>query len=122
MAKLWAFAIMFLCTLLTSAAQFFYKKGASQLSFSFAGIFLNLWLYVGMGLYVIGAVLMLIALRGGELSVLYPVIATSFIWVNLISAYLLHETITIIGWGGIACIIAGISLIGFGSRGVAHAN
>ena len=122
MAKWWAFALMIFCTFLTSFAQFFYKKGAASLSLSFSGIFLNLFLYIGVLLYVIGAVLMIIALRGGELSVLYPIIATSFIWVNFISVYFLNETMNIWKWSGVFLIIGGISCIGLGSIGAKHAN
>jgi drug/metabolite transporter (DMT)-like permease len=122
MAKPSAFVLMFLCTFLTAFAQFFYKRGAATLSLSFSGIFLNTFLYLGVLLYLAGAVLMIIALRSGELSVLYPIIATSFIWVNLISAHQLHEAISLFKWLGVAAIILGISLIGFGSRGASHAN
>jgi len=117
MTKWWAFTLMFLCTLLTSFAQYFYKRGANNLSFSLSGIFLNWYLYVGVGMYILGAVMMLIALRGGELSVLYPVIATSYIWVSLISWMLLGETMNLYKWGGVGLIIGGISFIGFGSNG-----
>jgi undecaprenyl phosphate-alpha-L-ara4N flippase subunit ArnE len=122
MTKPWAFGLMFLCTFLTSFAQLFYKKGASELALSFSGIFLNIWLYLGVGLYLIGAMLMILALRGGDLSALYPVIATSYIWVSFISAYLLHESIGLLKWLGIAAIMIGISLIGIGSRGEAVAD
>lgn len=108
---------MVMCTFLTSIAQFFYKRGAAFLSFSFSGIFLNLDLYIGIGLYLLGAVLMITALRGGELSVLYPIIATAFIWVNFISLYLLNEMMNLWKWSGVGLIILGVSCIGFGSRG-----
>lgn len=116
MIKKWAFGLMFLCTFLTSAAQFFYKKASIHLSFGVDGILLNMPLYIGAALYIAGALLMLVALRGGDLSGLYPVIATSFVWVTLISAYLLNEHVSITKWIGIMSIMAGISLIGIGSR------
>ncbi|MFH0979181.1 MAG: EamA family transporter [Candidatus Woesearchaeota archaeon] len=122
MAKWWAFALMFLCTLFTSFAQLFYKKGALALSPSVEGILFNTFLLIGICLYVVGAFLMLAALRGGELSVLYPIIATSFIWVSLISAFFLGESMNILKWFGVASIIFGISLIGFGSGGAANAS
>ncbi|MFH1510780.1 MAG: EamA family transporter [Candidatus Woesearchaeota archaeon] len=122
MINKWAFGLMFLCTFLTSVAQFFYKKAAMQLSFSISGILFNMPLYIGAGLYILGALLMLVALRGGDLSSLYPVIATSFIWVTLLSAYLLHEHVSITKYIGIASIMAGISMIGYGSRGNNHGN
>jgi undecaprenyl phosphate-alpha-L-ara4N flippase subunit ArnE len=111
---------MVLCTFLTSVAQFFYKKGAGELAFSMSGLFLNWHLYLGMLLYLSGAVLMITALRGGELSVLYPVIATAFIWVNVISWLWLSEPMDSFKWFGVGFIIIGISFIGYGSKGGAH--
>jgi drug/metabolite transporter (DMT)-like permease len=117
LTKWWAFSLMVLCTFLTSVAQFFYKKGAAVLSLSLSGVFLNWYLYVGILLYMLGAVLMITALRGGELSVLYPVIATAFIWVNVISWLWLSEPMNGFKWFGVGFIILGISCIGYGSRG-----
>ena len=121
MTKWWAFGLMLLCTLFTSVAQFFYKKGAAELSLSFSGIFTNWFLYIGVLLYLIGALLMIVAFRGGELSTLYPIIATSFIWVNFISVLFLNEPMNSLKWLGIGSIICGITLIGYGSRGAKHA-
>jgi multidrug transporter EmrE-like cation transporter len=122
LTKWWAVALMVLCTFLASVAQFFYKKGAAALSLSFSGIFLIWPLYIGVFIYLVGAVFMIIAFRGGELSVLYPVIATSYIWVNLISMFWLNETVNLMKWFGIGFIILGITFIGFGSRGAHHGN
>jgi drug/metabolite transporter (DMT)-like permease len=117
MAKSWAFAVMVCCTFLTSIAQFFFKKGAVSLSWANASSILNLYLLLGVLLYFSGAVLMILALRGGELSVLYPVIATSYIWVSLLSLVFLHEQMNFFKWSGICFVLAGVTLVGFGSRG-----
>jgi undecaprenyl phosphate-alpha-L-ara4N flippase subunit ArnE len=98
-------------------AQFFYKKGASVLSFSIEGVLLNYAILIGISLYMVGALLMITALRGGELSVLYPIIATGFIWVNIISWMWLAEPMNTFKWFGVGFIIVGISFIGYGSNG-----
>jgi len=64
-----------------------------------------------MGLYGLSAVLFVIALKHGNLSVLYPVIATSYIWVTLIAFKVLHEPVSIPKWLGIALIMGGVMLI-----------
>jgi drug/metabolite transporter (DMT)-like permease len=117
MAKWMAFATMFVCTLFTSFAQFFFKKGASHLAYSYSGIFLNGFLLLGIFLYFCGAILMILALRGGDLSALYPIVATSYIWVSMISLYFLGESMNLLKWSGVASIILGVGLVGFGSRG-----
>ena len=76
----------------------------------------NYPLIIGMSLYVIGAFLMIIAFRGGDVTVLYPIIATSYIWVSIISIVFLHETMNTFKWAGIFTIIVGIVLVSYGSK------
>jgi len=119
--KLWAMGMVLFCTLLTSSAQLFYKFGVATLSFSILSIITNVNLLMGLLLYAVGGIILILSLRGGELTVLYPIIATSYIWVSFLSIYFLDESMNIFKWLGILTIIAGIVLIGFGSeRGTAH--
>jgi len=114
--KTWAIFLMLFVTFLTSIAQLFYKIGAMRLEFNFLSIITNYFLIAGIAIYAVGAVLFVIGLKHGEVSVLYPIIATSYIWVNLLSKYLLDENLNIYKWLGIIFIFAGVSLIGFKSR------
>jgi drug/metabolite transporter (DMT)-like permease len=57
------------------------------------------------------------ALKHGELSMLYPFVALSFVWVALISWRFFGETITSLKIAGIVAIIAGISFTGLGPGG-----
>jgi len=70
----------------------------------------------GLALYAVGAGIMIIALRGGELSVLYPIIATSYIWVGILSHFFFGEDLNFFRWSGIFLIVIGIACIGFGSN------
>jgi len=115
--KMWAIVLMFFTTLLTSTAQILYKIGVDSLEFNFISIITNLPIIVGLLIYIVAAALMIIALRGGELSVLYPIIATSYIWVGMLSFYIFHEALNILRWAGIGTIFIGIAFIGFGSKG-----
>ena len=114
--KTWAIGLMILCTAFTSIAQVFYKLGANKLEFNMISIITNLPLLTGMALYVLGAVIMIIAFKGGEVSVLYPIIATSYIWVSILSIYFFNESLNLMRWMGIAIIIAGIIFISAGSK------
>jgi drug/metabolite transporter (DMT)-like permease len=111
--KTWAIALVVFTTLLTSSAQLMYKEGMNN--FSFSNILTNYWLFAGAATYVIGAVILLIALKGGELSVLYPIIATSYIWVCLLSVRF-GEVMNPFKWVGVVAIVLGVSLIGIGGR------
>lgn len=115
--KLWAIGLMILTTLLTSTAQIFYKFGAKALEFNFYALITNYNLILGLFLYAVGAVLMIIALKGGELSVLYPIIATSYIWVGFFSYYIFHESLNLFRWSGILAICLGVIFINLGSKG-----
>jgi multidrug transporter EmrE-like cation transporter len=114
--KLWAILLMVICTVFTSSAQIFYKVGANKLSFNFISIITNWQLILGLILYGIGAVLVIIALKGGEVTVLYPIITSSYIWVSLASGYFFGEKIGMFRWAGIFLIILGIVIITLGQK------
>ena len=108
--------VVLFCTLLTSTAQLFYKYGAAKLSFDILSIITNYELIMGMVLYAVGGILMILSFRGGEVSVLYPIIAMSYIWVSFLSIYFLNESMNLFKWLGVFTIVAGIALIGYGSK------
>jgi len=65
-------------------------------------------------------VILVVSLKYGELSVLYPIIALSFVWVNIISFELLGESLNTFKWAGVSLIIIGVTCIGFGSKNENH--
>ena len=83
----WAIVLVFISTLVNASAQFAYKFGSNQ-SLHLANLLTNYYIWLGLFLYGVSALMLVIALKYGELSVLYPVIATSFIWVNIIASYI----------------------------------
>ena len=114
--KLWAALLVLFTTLLTSSAQILYKKGIANLILTPVGILTNFYIMTGILLYAIGGILIILSFRGGEVSVLYPIIATSYIWVSFLSIYFLGESMKLWKWLGILTIVAGIALIGYGSK------
>lgn len=127
--KLWAMGIVLGSTLLTSTAQLFYKFASEKLRFDVLSLITNYELIVGMMLYAIGGILLILSFRGGEVTVLYPIYATSYIWVSFLSIYFLGEIMNVFKWSGVFIIITGIALIGYGgkkadaeSRGVENAS
>ncbi len=116
--KPWAFAVVLLCTLLTSAGQIFLKSGVNKiLTFNIASIITNQHLILGLLFYAVGAVLLIMGLRGGELSVLYPLIATSFIWVSIASPYFFPtDSMNPWKWAGVLLIVGGVASMGVAGR------
>jgi len=114
--KWWAIGLMILCTIFTSTGQILYKFGAEKLSFDISSIIFNIPLILGLLSYWIALVFLIIAFRGGELSVLYPIVATSYIWVSIASPFFFEtDSMTPEKWIGIIIIVAGVSLIGWGA-------
>ncbi|MBI4144395.1 EamA family transporter [Candidatus Woesearchaeota archaeon] len=103
------FLVLF-CTLLTSAAQIFWKTGAELLPL------LSWQLLAGFVLYAVGAVILIYALSGAPLTIVYPMIATSYIWVSLLAWFLFGEPLAVGKWVGVFSIIAGLFFVGFGGR------
>ena len=110
--KWFAILLMVICTLFTSVAQILYKFGAAKLPL----IFTNYHLLGGLFLYGIGAVIFVTALKFGEVTVLYPIIATSYIWVAILSNLTFSESLGGFKLIGIALIFAGITVIAVGTR------
>ncbi|MBI2129147.1 EamA family transporter [Candidatus Woesearchaeota archaeon] len=116
--KAWAIILMFIVTILTSVAQILYKLGVDKIdSFSFYSVITNYILVGGLLVYGIAAILMIIAFKGGDVSVLYPIIATSYVFVSLLSAYFFNEAMNLFRWLGVLSILSGICFINFKSGG-----
>lgn len=108
------FLIIFIvigCAWLGALGQIFFKPSSKDFSLSFSGVLKNHKFLIGATLYAISAILFVWTLKFGELSVLYPIIATSYIWVALLSIIFLGESVSATMWVGIGLIISGIWLI-----------
>jgi len=113
--ELWAIGLVVLATLVSSLGPIFMKKGSKNFRLSFKALATNYNLMMGVFLYGASTIIFIPALRGGELSVLYPFVSLSYIWVSLLSVRLLDEKMNKLKWLGILLIIIGVSFIGFGS-------
>ncbi|MBI2661085.1 EamA family transporter [Candidatus Woesearchaeota archaeon] len=102
-------------TLIGSFGPILLKKASAKKLSSFSSLMANYHLFGGVGLYGVGTVLFLPALKGGELSVLYPFVSLSYVWVSILSVRFLGEEMNRYKWLGIALIITGVSFIGMGS-------
>jgi undecaprenyl phosphate-alpha-L-ara4N flippase subunit ArnE len=76
---------------------------------------LNPALLAGFSMYGVSMVLLVMALRHGELSLLYPVFALTYVWVAILSVLILHESMNPFKLAGIAIIVGGIAVLGKGS-------
>jgi drug/metabolite transporter (DMT)-like permease len=107
---------VFFCTLLGAVAQILIKRGSAHFSLNLIEDATNLPLVVGLVLYGGFCLLMVLALRKGELSMLYPIISLTYVWVTLLSYTVLGEKPNWYKNTGIAVIVIGVAVLGRGSR------
>lgn len=105
-------------TVLAAAAQVLFKLGTNLLNknLSVVGVLTDLPLLAGLALYGLGAAMMVLALRHGELSLLYPLISLSYVWVAILSVVIFRETMNPYKIAGICVIISGVAVMGSGAR------
>jgi len=72
-------------------------------------------LFGGLCLYGLNTVLLIFALRDGELSILYPIIALTYVWVTVLSVLLFHDLLNLPKIIGIAVVVIGVAVMGRGS-------
>jgi multidrug transporter EmrE-like cation transporter len=109
-----AAVVMFLvAAFLGALGQFLYKSGAERAGGSLASDLLNPRLLGGIVCYVAVMVLFVAAFkRGGALSVLYPVYATTFFWAALIGWFAFGENIRAVNVAGMFLLVLGMYLMG----------
>jgi uncharacterized membrane protein len=108
--------LVFLCTISGAAAQILGKIGMTHFTPNLFAIVTNVPLIGGYALYGLNTLLMVLALRKGELSMLYPIIALTYVWVTLLSYTLLGETPNLFKNCGIALIVIGVAVLGSGGK------
>ena len=120
--------LVVICTLFAASAQILLKFGAMHPLPAFhlsdaasVGPFLTAllgdWpLLIGYSLHACNALLLILALRHGHLSLLYPLYALSYVWVDLLSLYFFHEHMNIWKEAGIALIMGGVAVLGKASK------
>lgn len=117
-------SLVFICTLLGAAAQILMKMGGNHLAGHSVGdifshptlVLKNLPLFAGYSLYGVSTVLLVLALRKGELSVLYPIISLTYVWVLLLSAFVFHEQLDFWKISGVMLIVTGVGVLGRDGR------
>jgi len=111
--------IVICCTLLVAIGQYLIKLGANHLSHAgllatMIGIFTIPPLFAGYCLYGVFTVLFVYALRNGELSILYPLIALGYVWVTITAVVAFHESMNPLKVTGLVVIVAGVAVLGWG--------
>lgn len=102
--------LVLFCALLGATGQIFFKLGSQNFNFDLT-LLTNWKLLIGLVLYGVATIIFIYALKFGNLSILYPIIATSYIWVAIFSVLFLNESFSPYKWIGVLLLIVGIIII-----------
>lgn len=112
MTKLGAILMVVFCTIITSVGQILWKFGALRLP----EIATNAPLILGFVLHIIAAAILITSFKSGEVSVLFPMYATNYIWVSLLSSYYFAEALNALKMAGIVALLIGVVLLSRGAH------
>ena len=110
-----AIGLAIICTVFTSVGQVLWKFGLTRIEFTNLWTLINVPFIFGFVSYGLGAVFMLLAFKYGELSLVYPFISASYVWVILLSMYLFSDVMNWWKWFGVIIIVVSVCLLGYGS-------
>lgn len=98
---------------LGAAGQFLYREGAKRATSGLASYLWNGRILLGIACYI-GVMTLFVAAfkRGGSLTVLYPIYATTFIWAALIAMCIDGQPIKAVNVGGMLLLVGGMYLMG----------
>jgi drug/metabolite transporter (DMT)-like permease len=97
-------------TMIGAFAGFFLKKASSIVGIKKL-VFNNYYLYVGIILYLLSAIINIFILRFLDYSVILPLTSITYIWTMIISSFLLKEKISMKKVIGIMMICLGTFII-----------
>ncbi len=107
-------------TIIQVIAQLLIKRGTAELVpnptliQTSMGMVTILPLFTGYAMYGLFTMIMVFALRHGELSMLYPIMALSYVWVTIVSILWLQEPVNFAEMLGVAVIVSGVAVLGRG--------
>ncbi|MEZ4921483.1 MAG: hypothetical protein R2792_20495 [Saprospiraceae bacterium] len=106
-------AFFLAASLFGAVGQYLYKTGADKADGTVAGYLANPRLLGGVFCYIAVMVLFVAAFKkGGSLTVLYPIYATTFIWAALLAWLVFGTPIKPINVLGMCLLVGGMYLMG----------
>jgi drug/metabolite transporter (DMT)-like permease len=106
--------LVFAASLVGSFGAVFLKKGAARLDGTILS-FVNGELFLGVSLFLGSSVFYALGIRGGQLSVLYPMVSLGYLWTLLWSRLFFKEALTATKFLGLGLILLGVCFVGMGS-------
>lgn len=117
--------------MLESVYEFFFKKGMNVIGeFTYRGfnpalhyvgdVVSNPWIMIGLVIIIIETVLWIAVLSKIDLSLAFPLASSSYVFILLVSAFILHEQVSVNRVIGTVLIMIGIVIVTKSSENVSH--
>ena len=103
--------LVIFCSILGGIAQIMLKLGMDKFELNLFSMLYNWQLLIGVFLYGLSFILYNFALKHGDLTLLYPLISFSYIFVIILGAIILKEPFTIKKLIGSMLIVLGVFVI-----------
>ena len=111
-----AIGCVLIASILGAVGQYLFKAGTDRMSGSHFVFLVSPWVWTGMLCYISVMFLFTFAFRkGGTVTVLYPIYASTFIWAAIIGQFVYGQTIRPVHVAGMALLIAGMYLMAVGN-------
>ena len=107
--------LVFMASVIGSFGAVFLKMGAARLNGSVMS-FANSRLLLGVTMFLGSSVFYTLGIKGGQLSVLYPMVSLGYIWTLLWSKLFFNEPFTRVKFYGLGLILLGVFFVGLGSK------
>lgn len=114
LSELYIILFTLIAAAVAAASQYLLKNSIRKFRLSVSGIYgliANRGVMAGIALYLLSSVFYLVALDSGELSFVYSIFSSTFVFVLLLSYFGLRERITAPRIAGTALVIIGIIII-----------
>ncbi|RLG11442.1 transporter [Candidatus Pacearchaeota archaeon] len=118
--KLTILSLLFVCVIFAIVGQLFMKKGMVNtgeinirelFSLKLLSVLFEKYVFIGLVAYVIGTMLWLVVLSKADLSYAYPILATSYIFIAILSWRFFGEFLSLYRMLGIMLIMIGVILL-----------
>lgn len=106
------FLLVFVASLLGAFGALYLKRASSNFRVSLSQV-KNKSLIVGLFYYGFSTLIFLTALKFGELSIIYPLVSLTYVWVVLLSHFKLQESLNKFKVLGVLLIVLGVSFIAY---------
>lgn len=106
--------LVIVASLFGSFGMVFFKAGASNLTGGLRTLIFNWRVFLGIFLYLLSSVFFVLAMKHGELSILYPLVSLGTVWTLVWARLFFGEPLTKAKFAAVGLILAGIVFLNLG--------